>query len=231
MLTNRWLTFSAITITHIAAPLLLLAWLVLVPSAGWIHGFLRFSIVLFATIWLSLAGYWTTFGYYLRYLWPSLAICAGFMMMLAWQSQPAWSTVAPMNWLGIGIQIMIFVVLIHQLFAVIQSYFYPTSPVMLALPLRYGTYGISFGGNGRVSSIMNYHYKYSSQTGSGSQPAMAYAVDIVKLQGWGMSQGWVLPANNEGFAIYQAEVLSPIVRTGDIQLLLGHLQRNSITCT
>lgn len=259
MLTNRWLTFSAVIITHIAVPLLLLGWLVLMPSSSWIEGILKYCLVLFAMIWLSLAGYWTILGYYFRYLWPSLAVFAGVIAIPALKSQPIWFAATPINWLSILSQTVIFVGLIYQLFSVIKSYFYPTAPMTIALPLRGGTYGISFGGNGKASSIMNYHYKYSSHTASGTQPAMAFAVDIVKLQGWGMSRNWVLPANNEDFAIYQEAVISPcngqivyvennwadqtpfslnrpynpgnhvILRTGDIEILLGHLQKDSIT--
>lgn len=259
MLTNRWLTFSTMLITHIGVPLLLLAWLVLVPSSSGIQGILKYGVVLFAMVWLSLAGYWTVFGYYLRYLWPSLAILAGFVVLPALKSQAIWFPETPMNWLGLVIQMIILAGLTYQLIAVLRSYWYPTSPIALAFPLRSGTYGISFGGNGKASSIMNYHYQYSAKKASGAPSAMAFAVDIVKLKGGKMSQSWMLPANNEGFAMYQEPVVSPcsgqivdvennwpdqppfslnrpynpgnhvIIRTGETEVLLGHLQRDSMT--
>ena len=71
--------------------------------------------------------------------------------------------------------------------------------VEIEFPLRGGVYSISHGG---ASTTLNYHYAYPNQT---------YAIDIVKLNAWGMRKKTIsTPSKPEEYEIYGEPVYSPV---------------------
>jgi hypothetical protein len=71
--------------------------------------------------------------------------------------------------------------------------------VEIEFPLRGGVYSISHGG---ASTTLNYHYAYPNQT---------YAIDIVKLNVWGMRKKTIsTPSKPEEYEIYGEPVYSPV---------------------
>ncbi len=65
------------------------------------------------------------------------------------------------------------------------------------------------GGNGRASSLMNYHYGSSVHKGASVNRSMKYAVDVTKLSIWGNDANGILPRENAKYAIFNEVLYSP----------------------
>jgi hypothetical protein len=81
------------------------------------------------------------------------------------------------GWIGYGAGIVVLAVLVYLTVGAVRSHFYDESPVNLAFPFKNDVYAVFEGGNGRVSSLMNYHYGASIHKGARINLSMRYAVD------------------------------------------------------
>ena len=131
-------------------------------------------------------------------------------------------------------------------FGVLRAHEVPPGAIDLGFPLRGGSFLIGHGGSTPPSNIHNAH------------PQQRYALDIMKLNGFGSRAGGLFPRELNRYAIFDAEVLSPcdgavvaavdglpdqapgtadeknaagnhvVVRCGDANVTLAHLRRGSL---
>jgi murein DD-endopeptidase MepM/ murein hydrolase activator NlpD len=162
------------------------------------------------------------------------------------------------GWAGYGAGLIISAVLIYFVVGAVRSHFYDETPINLAFPFKDGTYAVFEGGNGRASSLMNYHYGASIHKEASTNLSMRYAVDIAKVTPWGNDAHGFLPRQNDKYAVFNRIVYSPcdgevfhvedrwpnetpwsgnppynvgnhvVITSNDFGALLGHLQRGSI---
>lgn len=139
-----------------------------------------------------------------------------------------------------------------------SHYKYVKEAIPLSFPCRNGKYLITDGGDGKMSSLINYHYKASVHTSHQTQNSMRYAVDIVKLGRNLKTAKSILSKYNESYYIYGEKIYSPmrgkvikvvdniddnppfpekmpynvgnhvVINEGSYYLVLGHMQKDGI---
>lgn len=249
---------TLILITHLLIPVVLIYWTWTrqnLSRMGWLLQILTFALYL---VFIFLVGTWAFVSFYLRYAFPALFIIAGTRSYFRAKELPSWPEKSMRAWTGIGAGLVISGFLIFFIVGAIRSFYFDEKPVDLAFPLKNGVYAVFEGGNGKASSLMNYHYGGAIHKGAGVNRSMKYAVDITKLSIWGNDAHGFLPKENEKYMIFNEGVGSPcdgqvfdvvdqwpneipwgdkapynvgnriVIQSGDFLVLMGHLQRGSI---
>lgn len=206
---------------------------------------------------LYITGYWGTFYRRVRTVLIILFVAAiafklSSMNFGNFQFDRQWGTIIS---LAIGLPVSLFFIM--QIFNAISARKYPVTAVNISFPFKQGNFSISDGGNGQISPLMNYHFKFSGHSKKRTNKAMAYAVDIVQLSAWGAAAWNLFPNQNEKYPIYGKEIVSPCdgivvsventivdnrpfgprpynignyvaIKSDGFQVLLGHLKQSSI---
>jgi hypothetical protein len=259
MFTNRYGALIGLLLTHILIPVGFLLWLVLSTSQSQFDWIVKLLIVGLGILLLFLVGYWTSSFYYLRYIWLFLYFVALVISFLSIRSQSLFAELNIVGWIILVFELTVSGILLFFVIGAVRAYRYDTLPVDLSFPFAQGLYAINDGGNGKSSALMNYHYTFAMHRSSGANRAMAYAVDITKLNTLGLSARNILHQSNEGYCIFHENVLSPcdgevvavdeqwanqepfsrnrpynvgnhiVLRFQDAYVLMGHFQKGSIT--
>lgn len=249
---------TLLLVLHILIPIILIVWTWKKQNhsmMGWLFQILTFALYF---VFIFLMGSWALVSFYLRYAFPALFIIAAIVSYLRAKDLPFRAETGMMGWIGNGAGLVISAVLIYLIIGSIRSYSYDEKPVNLAFPFKKGVYAVFEGGNGKASSLMNYHYAGATHKGAGVNRSMEYAVDITKLSIWGNDANGFLPRENEKYAIFNEVVYSPcegrvyavvdkypneipgasksshnignhiVIQSGDFLVLMGHLQNGSI---
>ncbi|MBB6715020.1 M23 family metallopeptidase [Clostridium gasigenes] len=85
----------------------------------------------------------------------------------------------------------------------------PEDCINLSLPFKNGKYIITDGGDGKISSLLNYHNKAQIHKNGKSNTSMRYATDISKLNKIGFTVKNVLTKENEDYEIFHEKVYCP----------------------
>lgn len=131
--------------------------------------------------------------------------------------------------------------------------------INLSFPFKNGNYIITDGGDGRVSSLINYHNKAQIHKSGKSNTSMRYATDIAKINKFGFTVKSILTKNNEDYEIFHENVYCPcdatvielvneiednipfsgkypynvgnriILKVDNYYIVMGHLAKDSIT--
>ncbi len=243
---------------HLIVPFVLLTW-TLGRNYASLAAFIVQGLVLVSyTAFIFLLGSWAFASFYVRY-----AILIAAPAALVWSfmhvgNLPFFTSPQFPGWIGYGAGVMVTSVLVFLVFGAIRSRFYDERPVNLAFPFKKGVYAVFEGGNGRVSSFMNYHYSASMHKGARTNLSMRYAVDITKTTRWRNDADGFLPTQNEKYAVFHQTVYSPcdgqisdvedkwpnetpwsgkapynvgnhiVITDKDFGVLMGHLQKGSM---
>jgi len=89
----------------------------------------------------------------------------------------------------------------------------PKDCINLSLPFKDGKYLITDGGDGKISSLLNYHNKAQIHKRGKSNTSMRYATDIAKLNKLGFTVKNVLTKENIEYEIFHEKVYSPCEAT------------------
>ncbi len=258
MFPSRSIPLMVVLSIHYIIPLALNIWLWAGKSRskfGWLG-----KTVLGATCFLLIyfIGFWSFAGFYLRYVWPVLFVLAGKSSYSKIRGLPSFTKMHAGNWILAGSESALSILFVYLTAGAVGAYSYDTKPVDLSFPFKNGVYSPYWGGNGKASPLMNYHYLSSMHQGAKTNLAMKYAVDIEKFNMLGMSsKGW-LPYELESYEIYQQDILSPsdgkvvevvdglrdempwtghypynvgnrvAIIRGDVCVILGHMHKGSI---
>lgn len=131
----------------------------------------------------------------------------------------------------------------------------PGDAVELAFPLRAGSYLVAAGGS---QALLNPHLQTLHGERFRDYRGQSYAVDVVRLGGWGSRRSGLSPDTPEGFAIYGDSLFAPcsgtvttavdqypdrlapgsepatlagnhlMLECGEVWVLLAHLRRGSV---
>jgi hypothetical protein len=200
---------TLIVMLHLVIPLALIVW-------SWLRSYtsitawgVQMLVLISYMAFIFLLGSWVYASFYLRYAIIILTIVTAVWSFIRIRSLPLFVTPHVSGWVGSGAGLIISAVLVYLVVGAIQAHFYNEAPVNLAFPFKKGTYAVFEGGNGRTSSLMNYHYNASIHKGARTNLSMRYAVDIAKVTAWGNDAKGFLPRQNDKYAIFNQVVYSP----------------------
>ena len=251
-----WILVSTI---HWIIPFILIVWTWRKNDTRWMGWILQIVVLASYTTFVFLMGTWMFASFYLRYLIVALSIAAAIRSFF--KIRRLQSAVRPgvWTWIGYGAKLFASLLLVYLIVGAIRSHFYEEEPVSLSFPFKNGVYTVFEGGNGRASSLMNYHYGSSMHKGASVNRSMKYAVDVTKLSMWGNDANGILPRDNAKYAIFNEVLYSPcdgeifdvvdkwdnnvpfgdkapynvgnhvVIKTSNFLVLMGHLQKGSIT--
>ena len=115
------------------------------------------------------------------------------------------------DWVILVISILAFLFLCRSIYQLLKASIIPQDRLELTFPFQKGKYLITEGGDGYISSLMNYHYKSSTHGQHKTQKSMRYAVDIVKIGSWSRTTPKLIAcANNADYAIFHDTIISPV---------------------
>jgi hypothetical protein len=258
MFSNRSIPLMMVVSIHYLIPLGLILWLWAGKNRSKFSWSAKAVFVATVLIFTYFIGFWGFAGFYLRYLWILLLVLAGIFSYAKVRGLPFFAEKHAVHWVLPALESALSILVLYFIAGAVGAYFYEPKPVELSFPFKNGVYSPYWGGNGKASPFMNYHYLSSIHKGAKTNLSMKYAVDIEKLNGLGMSsKGW-LPREWEGYEIYGQEILSPCdgkvievvdglreempwtgnypynvgnhvgIIKDDVGIILGHMQKGSI---
>lgn len=89
----------------------------------------------------------------------------------------------------------------------------PEDCINLSFPFKDGKYIITDGGDGKISSLLNYHNKAQIHKNGKSNTSMRYATDIAKLNKFGFTVTNCLTKKNKNYEIFNEKVYCPCEAT------------------
>lgn len=156
----------------------------------------------FCISWIFFSSPWDWFSYYLRFIWPILLLLAVYRswkkakplpIRIKFNRNQKWS-------LGInGLLLLVFGLYNVWTFS---GYTTQNQAIELDFPLKNGVYYVGQGGN---HVQINYHNAYLEQQ---------YALDIAKLNKFGVRAAGIYPKELDKYVIYGDELTSPC--TGEV---------------
>jgi hypothetical protein len=258
MFPNRSIPLMIVVLIHYIIPLTLIIWLWAGKSRSKFSWSVKTVFVATYLILIYFIGFWGFASFYLRYLWFLPFVLAGIFSYMKVRELPFFAKMHVVNWIFTALESALVILFIYFITGAVGANYYDTKPVELSFPFKNGVYSPYWGGNGKASSFMNYHYLSSIHKGAKTNLSMKYAVDIEKLNKLGMSTKGLLPRELENYEIYHQGIFSPCngkvvevvdglrnempftgnypynvgnhvaIIKGDVCVILGHMQKGSI---
>jgi hypothetical protein len=255
---NRIIPLTIVVSIHYVIPLALILWLWAGKSRSKLSWTMKTVLGGTYLVLIYFIGFWGFASFYLRYFWLLLFVLAGIFSYGKVRVLPFLTKMHMAGWILTALESGLSSLFLFLIAGAVGANHYDTKPVELSFPLKNGVYSAYWGGNGKASSFMNYHYRSSIHKGARTNQSMKYAVDIEKLNKLGMSSKGLLPYELENYEIYQQDILSPcdgkvlevvdglrdempwtgnypynvgnhvVILKGDVCVLLGHMHTGSI---
>lgn len=198
-------------------------------------------------VFLTLAGHWEWFSYYLRFVPLPAFVVVAVISYRRVRDTPFLADDHRVLTLGTGIEVAEALVAIGLMVFTLRGYSSAPNPVRLTFPLKDGSYEVA---NGGTSRLVNLHYPVRPQK---------YAIDVTELNDLGMRARGIYPSDPERYVIYGEPVYSPcdgtvtaavdiypsqnpperntehvagnhvILECQGVKILLAHLQQDSVT--
>ena len=183
---------------QVMMPIAFLAHLVNESPHSQLELLLSTLIVVLYSLFIFFAGRWDWFGYGLRFI-LLLSVSAG--IIVSWYANihlPFWGSLDQTGYIEIIIDLGLVLIFLFLLAKVLRGLRPPDDTVNFSFPLRGGTYYVAHGGS---DVILNYHY---------NRPAQRYALDIVKLNAFGLRATGLYPKVLRRYLIFDDSVYSPV---------------------
>ena len=202
MFPNRSIPLMMVISIHYFIPLVLIIWLWAGKSRSKFSWSVKTVFVATYLILIYFIGFWGFASFYLRYLWLLLFVVAGIFSHLKVRGVSFFAKQHRVNWILTAFECALSILFLYLITGAVGANFYDTEPVELSFPFKNGVYSPYWGGNGKASAFMNYHYRSSVHQGAKTNLSMKYAVDVEKLNKLGMSSEGLLPHELENYEIY-----------------------------
>ncbi len=200
---------TLIVMLHLVIPLILILWTWRRSYSSITALSVQVLVLMSYTAFIFLMGAWVYASFYLRYAILTLAVAVTIRSLIRVGNLPFFVKPHLLGWVTYCAGVVIIVALLYLVAGAIRSHFYDETPVHLGFPFKNGTYAVFEGGNGKASSLMNYHYGASIHKGARTNLSMRYAVDITKVTRWGNDADGFLPMQNDKYAVFNQVVYSP----------------------
>jgi hypothetical protein len=195
---------AAALVVHIFVPIVFLFWHYQLGYRSKTHWLLSAVMVSsFLLVMMEAGAAWDWFGFY----WPMIFLGVFVLLFirgslklrhLPWKPENHW-----LAWLSLVLAVCSGALFIWTLPSVFTARNYPQDQALdLAFPLAGGTFHVSHGGS---NETMNNHYLVRAQR---------FALDIVKLNAYGIRARGFLPKDVTNYEIYGNEVVAPC--SGDV---------------
>ncbi len=150
---------------HLLLPLMFIAWLIWPKPQSRLAGLLKTAVAGMFMAFLFLAGNWGMLNF-LRYLWLILYAPAAVLACLRCRERPwlpARKKLASFAFMSVETILAVFLAV--SLYSLARACLFDAEPVALSFPFGRGSFVITDGGNGKYSSLMNYHTATPSRSG------------------------------------------------------------------
>jgi hypothetical protein len=206
MKTFQIVSMVALTIMQLLVPLFFIYWAGFRKSKSKINLILKFLTVWTYYILIFFVGQWGLFPYLLRYVLLFLLIVSTIKGFINFKTLILFEKKKMGGWIIFVIQFLLSLIFFFNCIEVISGFTTDEKGIDIAFPLREG-----FIGQGGNSRTINYHQADST--------AQHYALDIGKLNAFGLRASGFFPADLNKYAIYGDTLFSPcdgkIVKTQD----------------
>lgn len=182
---------------HIILPAIFIVMLWRLKSKSKLDWIIQLLLTTALISWLFFGGNWDSISYYIRYIWPILLIPAIYFSWKNNHSLPFRAKLPLHQKISMAINILLLLVFAMYNVFVFSSFSTKDEAIELSFPLKDGTYYVGHGGS---NVLMNYHHAYEPQQ---------YALDIVKLNGFGIRAKGLYPKELDKYAIYGDDLYSP----------------------
>lgn len=152
--------------------------------------------VLFTT-WLFFSSSWDWFSYYLRFIMLFFLLLSTHNSWKKVQSLPFRIKFNRRQKMSLSYNLLLLLVFGAYNVLIFSGFTTKDVAIELDFPLKNGTYYVGQGGN---HVLINYHNAYTSQQ---------YALDIVKLNKFGIRTAGIYPEELDKFVIYGEQLYSP----------------------
>lgn len=209
-------------------------------------------------ILLHFSAVWeVSVGYYTRYFLEILFLIVCIFSYIKQKNKPLLIKPKIPGYIGYTFAFITIIILLILNVNNLRAYFYTDTAINLQFPFRNGTYLINDGGDGSISSLVNYHYQNELNIRLRYYRAERYANDIIKLGAYGFEGSH--SGNEKGledYYIYDEIVYSPcdgkivlvqdgrddippgvehkdtgngvVIMVDDVYVMLWHLKKDSI---
>lgn len=140
---------------------------------------------------------------YLRYIIVAFYIFTVIITFLRLKKKPLYTPKHYSRIISYFICIVIIGLSIYNITLFVKGYFSEDAPVKLSFPFKNGVYLVYWGGNGKASPSINYHYNYIGTN------SVQYATDICKLNVFGIREKGLRSRKLENYAIFNETIYSP----------------------
>ena len=187
-------------VTQGLIPMFLIIWVWIEAPRSRLESILKASCSGAYLLFIFVVGRWDYTGYYSRYL----ILFVFFMVVLrnmavVRQRKPGHTAAHSHLNLRTVIYGLTTIVLLNLSFISFSGHFYGVNPVKIKFPMREGIYYAAQGG---ASSLINSHF---------TKPSQAHAVDITRLNIFGLQTKGLWGSSAVDFGIYGDSVFSPCV--------------------
>ena len=198
-----------VLLDQLILPAIVLVWMIKKEykrKMDWVFQFL-FTASFF--LYIYTISRWDYFCYYLRYYWIALFLFTSYVSYKKTKATPFFARMRFKDFLLSAFIICFTVILSMVNFSAIKGYSFQDKPLNLEFPLNTGKYYVLHGGN---NAKINYHQSYDPQK---------YALDIVKLNTFGLRAKGITPKELSRYEIYQDILFAPC--DGVVIKAAGHL--------
>jgi hypothetical protein len=185
-----------IFVLQLAMPLLFICLIGFKKSRSQFNFLLKLLVTWTYFMYFYFTGQWGFVPYLLRYMFLLLMIAATVKGFLWFRELKFWEKKNVWGWIGLPLQLLLVTLFFLGCREVVGGFSAEEKGIDIAFPLKEGYVG--HGGN---SVLINYHHADTT--------AQQYALDISKLNGWGMRAKGLFPQALEAYAIYGDTLFSP----------------------
>ena len=194
----KWTLVLISGLSHLILPFFFLWWLAFNQGN---NKFYKTAVALFVTSFLFMmklgGGGWHWFGVWWHILFVILLLPAWIFLIKNSKGLSRFPKKKVLSWWPIFILFIFSGIFIVAIIQYVTLHKYEEKPIKLAFPLKNGTYYIVHGGS---STAGNHHYPILAQR---------YALDIVKLNSWGVRAKGLIPSDLKAYKIFEDELFAP----------------------
>jgi len=196
MNTLQIVSIISLFIMQLLLPVYFIFWIGFKKSKSKTDLILKLLTVWTYFIFCFYAGRWDFLPYLLRYIFLFLLIAVTIKAMIYFKSLVLFEKKKIWGWVGFCAQILVSVLFLFADISIIHGFSTEEKGIDISFPLREG-----FIAHGGSSEIINYHHADTT--------SQQYALDIVKLNAWGLRASGFFPDDLNKYAIYGDTVFSP----------------------
>lgn len=211
MFLSRVQIFIATKLGYIVLPILILVCLFLFGNGSFIDNIVYIFFVGNFIFFLYKTANWEYTSYYSKYVFGLIFLVIAFRNLIF--INRGIENILDFNVL-VDVSILFPALFFMYLnIGVVRASIKPKNCINLLFPFKEGKYSITNGGDGNISSLVNYHTKAQVHKSGKTETSMRYATDIVKLKKFGYTVKNVLSTENKDYETFHEKVYSPCEAT------------------